>query len=38
MLPGTWAYISAGSIGRTILEDSQKTSIPTWQLGNIKMP
>ena len=32
MLPGTWAYVSAGSVGRT-LSDSGPAGIFTWQLG-----
>ena len=32
MLPGTWAYISAGSVGRQVIEGSGP-GLPPWEIG-----
>ena len=32
MLPGTWAYISAGNVGRMVI-DGTGTGFPPWEIG-----
>lgn len=32
MLPGTWAYISAGDVGRQVIDGSE-TGLPSWEIG-----
>jgi len=31
MLPGTWAYISAGDVGRQVV-DGSSTGLPPWEI------
>ena len=34
MLPGTWAYVSAGHAGRAVLlEGEGSLNVETWQVG-----
>lgn len=32
MLPGTWAYISAGNVGRQVI-DGEGTGLPPWEIA-----